>query len=50
MKRNYINVKATAEMKDRFQKVCREKDLTESLVIRKLIERWLNGEIKLEIE
>jgi predicted DNA-binding protein len=46
----HVHVKLPPDLKDSFQQATKDRGLTESLVLRRLIERWLNNEIKLEIE
>ncbi len=45
-----IHTRVTAEIKQDFEEECRDRGITPSLVIRKLIENWLKtDEPKLEI-
>ena len=50
MKIGHIHVKTDLKFKDDFRKACSSKGLTESFVLRKLMEKWMTGETKIKFE
>ena len=46
----HIHVKVSEGLKNNFQSACHKRDMTESFVLKRLIQMWLSNKIKLEIE